>query len=160
MPVEVGWKVPNVKVWTMAGGQVREVWTGELLAGRRAVLFGVPGAFTPTCSDQHLPGFVRRSGEIRAKGIDLVACTAVNDAFVLDAWAKAREAGDILMLADGNGELARALGLETDSRAFGLGMRSRRYAAVVEDGVVRWLGVDPPGSPVAASGAEAVLAAL
>ena len=157
MAIEVGQRIPDVKL-KMADGQ--DVSTTELFRGKKAVLFAVPGAFTPTCSDYHLPGFIDNADAIRSKGVDLIACVAVNDHFVMAAWAKARQTGDkVLMLADGNGDLARALGLEMDSRAFGLGLRSRRYAAVIEDGVVKQLKVDQPGR-LEMSTAEEILKAL
>jgi peroxiredoxin len=146
MAIQVGDRIPDATLRTIAAGREREVATGELFAGKRAVLFAVPGAFTPTCSDYHLPGFVELAGDIKAKGVDLIACVAVNDHFVMDAWGKARNVGDkILMLADGNGDFARALGLEADISRFGLGQRSRRYVALVEDGVVKALQIDQPG---------------
>lgn len=157
MAIEVGQKIPDMKL-KMADGE--DVSTTELFRGKKAVLFAVPGAFTPTCSDYHLPGFIDNADAIKAKGVDLIACVAVNDHFVMAAWAKARQTGDkILMLADGNGDFARALGLEMDSRPFGLGIRSRRYAAVIEDGVVRELKVDQPGR-LEMSTAEEILKAL
>ena len=160
MPIQVGEKIPDVTLLTLdPNGQPRPISTGELFRGRRAVLFGVPGAFTPTCSDYHLPSFVMRKDELLAKGIEVIACTAVNDAFVLGAWSKARGAEGIVMLADGNGELARALGLEADLSRFGLGRRTQRYAAVLEDGVVRSLHVEQPGK-LEVSTADAVLAEL
>lgn len=160
MAIQVGDKIPDVKLWTIAAGAAREVSTGELFRGKRAVLFAVPGAFTPTCSDYHLPGFVELAGEIRSRGIDLIACVAVNDHFVMDAWGKARDVGDkILMLADGNGDFARAMGLDADASRFGLGVRSRRYAALVEDGVVKAINLDQPGR-FELSSAEKILEAL
>lgn len=146
MTIQVGDRLPNATLWTIAAGREREVSTEDLFRGKRAVLFAVPGAFTPTCSDYHLPGFVELADEIRARGVDLIACVAVNDHFVMDAWGKAREVGDkILMLADGNGDFTRAMGMVSDISRFGLGVRSRRYAAVIEDGVVKTLSVDQPG---------------
>jgi peroxiredoxin len=157
MAIEIGQKIPDVKL-KMADGQ--DITTTELFRGKKAVLFAVPGAFTPTCSDYHLPGFVEYAAEIKAKGVDTIACVAVNDHFVLAAWAKARETGDkILMLADGNGDLARAMGLEMDARAFGLGLRSKRYAAIIEDGVIKALNVELPGK-LEISTAEEILKAL
>jgi peroxiredoxin len=157
MAIEVGQKIPDMKL-KMADGE--EVSTTELFRGKKAVLFAVPGAFTPTCSDYHLPGFIDNADAIKAKGVDLLACVAVNDHFVMAAWAKARQTGDkILMLADGNGDLARALGLEMDARPFGLGIRSKRYAAVIEDGVIKELKVDQPGK-LEMSTAEEILKAL
>lgn len=160
MPIQVGDRIPNVTLRTVAAGREREVSTGELFRGKSAVLFAVPGAFTPTCSDYHLPGFVENAGALKAKGIDLIACVAVNDHFVMEAWGKARDVGDkILMLADGNGDLARAMGLESDSRPWGMGFRTRRYAAVLEDGVIKELKVDQPGR-LEVSAAEEILKGL
>jgi peroxiredoxin len=160
MAIQIGDKVPDVILRTVAAGREREVSTGELFRGKRAVLFAVPGAFTPTCSDYHLPGFVELAGEIRSRGVDLIACVAVNDHFVMDAWGKAREVGDrILMLADGNGDFAKAVGMDADISRFGLGVRSRRYAALIEDGVVKALNLDQPGR-FEASSAEKILEIL
>jgi peroxiredoxin len=160
MTIQVGDRIPDVTLRTVAAGREREVSTGELFRGKRAVLFAVPGAFTPTCSDYHLPGFVELADQIRAKGVDLIACVAVNDHFVMDAWAKAREVGDkVLMLADGNADFARAAGMDADVSRFGLGVRSRRYAALIEDGVVKALSLDQPGR-FEVSSAEKVLDAL
>ena len=157
MAIEIGQKIPDVKL-KMADGQ--DITTTELFRGKKVVLFAVPGAFTPTCSDYHLPGFIDHADEIRAKGVNLIACVAVNDHYVMGAWAKAKETGDkILMLADGNGDLARALGLESDSRPWGMGFRSRRYAAILDDGVIRQLKVDQPGR-LEISTAEEVLKGL
>jgi glutaredoxin/glutathione-dependent peroxiredoxin len=158
--LQIGQSLPNVKLRRVGAGGPQEVSLQELFAGKKAVLFAVPGAFTPTCSDVHLPGFLARLDDLKAKGVELVACTAVNDAHVLAAWAKERGVGEhIVMLADGNGDLPRAAGLELDLSAIGFGKRSKRYAAIVENGVVRYLGVEnAPG--VGASGADAVLAAL
>jgi glutaredoxin/glutathione-dependent peroxiredoxin len=157
MAIEIGQKIPDVKLKTADG---QEISTTELFRGKKVVLFAVPGAFTPTCSDYHLPGFVDHAAEIRGKGVDLIACVGVNDHFVMGAWAKAKETGDkILMLADGNGDLARAMGLEADSRPWGMGLRSRRYAAVLEDGVIKDLKLEQPGR-LEVSTAEEVLRGL
>jgi glutaredoxin/glutathione-dependent peroxiredoxin len=158
--LQIGQSLPDVKLRRVGAGGPQEVSTRELFAGKKAVLFAVPGAFTPTCSDVHLPGFLARLDDLKAKGVELIACTAVNDAHVLAAWAKDRGIGErIVLLADGNGELPRAAGLELDLSAIGFGKRSKRYAAIVENGVVRYLGVEnAPG--VTASSADAVLAAL
>jgi peroxiredoxin len=132
----------------------------DLFAGKKVILFALPGAFTPTCSARHLPGFVERAGEIKAKGIDSIICLSVNDAFVMDAWGKNQNVGDnILMVADGNGDFTRALGLEMDGSGFGLGMRSQRYAMIVHDGVVKTLNIEQPRA-FEVSSAEAVLAQL
>ena len=157
MAIEIGQKIPDVKLKTVDG---QDISTTELFRGKKVVLFAVPGAFTPTCSDYHLPGFIDHADEIRAKGVDLIACVGVNDHFVMGSWAKAKETGDkILMLADGNGDFARAMGLEADSRPWGMGFRSRRYAAVLEDGVIQDLKVDQPGR-LEVSAAEEVLKGL
>lgn len=160
MTIEIGDRIPEVTLKTATSDGVRDVSTAELFSGKKVVLFAVPGAFTPTCSDTHLPGFLARADEIKAKGADTIACIAMHDAFVMAAWGRDRGAlEDILMLADGNGELTRALGLDLDLTRFGMGERSSRYAAIVDDGVVRMLGVET-GPGVGVSGAEAVLAAL
>lgn len=160
MPIQIGDRIPDVTLRTVAAGREREISTRELFQGKRAVLFAVPGAFTPTCSDYHLPGFVEHAEEILAKGIDLIACVAVNDHFVMEAWGKAREVGDrILMLADGNGDFARAMDLVLDASRFGLGTRSRRYSVLIEDGVVKELHVDQPGR-FEVSSAETILKSL
>jgi glutaredoxin/glutathione-dependent peroxiredoxin len=160
MPIAAGDQIPEVQLMTMADDRPTPVKSREVLGTGRVVLFGVPGAFTPTCSDHHLPGFVMRADELRAKGIDTIACVSVNDPFVMGAWGKDQRVGDdVVMLADGNGELTRAMGLEMDGSAFGLGTRSQRYAALIEDGVVTKLWVEPkPGLDV--SSAESVLASL
>jgi peroxiredoxin len=155
-----GDKIPEVTLQAAGADGIRQVSTRELFAGKKAVLFGVPGAFTPTCSDHHLPGFLARSDDLRARGVELIACVAVNDAHVMRAWGKASGAGDhLLLLADGNGELARAMGLAVDLSRFGMGGRSRRFAAVLQDGVVTLLNVEP-GPGVTVSAAEAILRAL
>lgn len=158
--IQVGDTLPNVTVKAVRPEGTEDAATHDLFAGKKVVLFAVPGAFTPTCSDDHLPGFLAHHGELIAKGVDLIACTAVNDHFVMRAWAKDRGVGDqLLMLADGNGDLARACDLAIDLSRAGLGTRSKRYAMVLEDGAVRYLGVEPaPG--VTVSGAQAVLEAL
>ncbi|MDA8035407.1 MAG: peroxiredoxin [Actinomycetota bacterium] len=155
----VGDTIPDVGLWTMTADGPKAVTSHEALGTGTVVLFGVPGAFTPTCSDYHLPSFVVRAEDLRAKGVDRIACIAVNDAFVMGAWAQAEHADDLVMLADGNGEFARAAGLEMDGSGFGLGQRIRRFAAVLEDGVVRHVAVESgPGLEV--SSADAVLAVL
>jgi peroxiredoxin len=160
MPISVGDKIPDVEVRTMVDGQPQTVNTGEALGHGKVVLFAVPGAFTPGCSRIHLPGYVQGADELRAKGIDRIACVAVNDAWVMEAWGQSQGVDDsILLLADGGGEFAKAMGLELDASAFGLGTRSKRYAAVIEDGVVTHLDVDEDGG-VAASSCEAVAARL
>src|SRR5262245_21999739 len=160
MPISVGDKVPDVEVRTMVDGQPQSVRTGEALGHGKVVLFAVPGAFTPGCSRIHLPGYVQGADDLRAKGVDRIACVAVNDAWVMEAWGQSQGVDDgILMLADGGGDFAKAMGLELDASAFGLGIRSKRYAAVIEDGVVTRLDVDEDGG-VAASSCEAISAQL
>jgi glutaredoxin/glutathione-dependent peroxiredoxin len=160
MPISVGDKIPDVEVRTMVDGQPQTVRTGDALGHGKVVLFAVPGAFTPGCSMIHLPGYVQGADELRAKGIDRIACVAVNDAWVMEAWGRSHGVDDrILMLADGGGDFAKAMGLELDASAFGLGTRSKRYAAVIEDGVVTHIDVDEDGG-VAVSSCEAVTARL
>ena len=157
MAIQVGEKIPDVTLKTTG---MQDVTTQELFAGKRVVLFAVPGAFTPTCSQKHLPGFVEKADEIKAKGVDSIICTSVNDAFVMDAWAKDRSAADkVTLIADGNGDLAKALGLDFDGSGIGFGIRSQRYALVVNDGVVETVAVEKPMA-FEVSSAEAILAAL
>jgi peroxiredoxin len=160
MAIAVGDRVPDVKVFTFGPKGPEATTSEEVLTHGTVVLFGVPGAFTPTCSDHHLPGFVMRAEELRGKGADKVVCVAVNDPFVMGAWGQDQNVGEaVVMLADGNGELTEAMGLTMDGSGFGLGSRSQRYAAILRDGVVSWLAVEPgPGLKV--SSAEEVLAAL
>jgi peroxiredoxin len=160
MTISVGDKIPAATLKTMVDGKMKDITTAEIFGGKRVVLFAVPGAFTPTCSMQHLPGFIEKAKEIRARGVDTIACVSVNDAFVMDAWGKAKGAGnDVLMLADGNGALAKALGLDFDGSGIGFGLRSQRYALIAKDGVVTGLFVEKP-MKFEVSSAEAVLAAL
>jgi glutaredoxin/glutathione-dependent peroxiredoxin len=160
MTVAVGDKIPDVELRTMGPEGPTAVRTGEVLGTGKVVLFGVPGAFTPGCSKVHLPGFVDHADELLGKGVSRIACVAVNDAWVMDAWARSQNAQDkILMLADGNGEFTRAMGLEFDATGIGLGTRSQRYAAVIEDGIISRLDVEKvPGVDV--SSCEAVLSHL
>jgi peroxiredoxin len=144
--IEVGNRVPEGTFKVMTGSGPAPLTTGELFAGKKVVFFSVPGAFTPTCSNKHLPGYVRNAEGIKAKGIDTIACMAVNDVFVMDAWGKAQGAdGKVLMLADGNAEFTKALGLELDASKSGMGIRSKRFSMVVDDGVVKELHVEAPG---------------
>ncbi|HVB01787.1 MAG TPA: peroxiredoxin [Acidimicrobiales bacterium] len=160
MAITVGDRIPEVSLRKMGAEGPTTVNSAEVLGTGKVVLFAVPGAFTPTCSDYHLPGFVIRADEFSAKGVDTVACIAVNDAFVMGAWGESQNVGDsVLLLADGNAEFAKAVGLELDGTGFGMGVRSQRYAMVLEDGVVTYLGVEP-GPGLSVSGADAVLAAL
>jgi len=158
MSIKPGDTIPSATLNTLKDG-VQAVTTDELFKGRKVVLFSVPGAFTPTCSAKHLPGYVEKMDAFRAKGID-VACMAVNDAFVMDAWAKQQNVPEgLTMLADGNGAFADALGLKFDASAFGMGDRSKRFALYAEDGVVKVLQVEAPGE-FKVSSAEAMLAAI
>jgi glutaredoxin/glutathione-dependent peroxiredoxin len=145
MSISVGDKIPDVKLVKATPDGPQPVQSADYFAGRRVALFSVPGAFTPTCSAKHLPGFVEKADELAAKGIDEIACTAVNDAFVLGAWNKAGGSEAITMLADGNGEFAQALGLEMDGTAFGMGKRGQRFSLVVNNGVVEQVNVEAPG---------------
>ena len=158
MSISIGDRIPDVKVATPGEeGMPSPTQTGELLGRGHAVLFAVPGAFTPGCSNYHLPGFVTLADQIKEKGIDTIACISVNDAFVMHAWGQDQRVGDsVLMIADGNGDFAKAAGLDLDGTAMGLGLRSRRYAAVLRDGVVEQLFVES-GPGVDVSGADNVL---
>ena len=160
MTISTGDKIPSATLTRMSADGPQPVSTGDFFAGRKVVLFAVPGAFTPTCSARHLPGFTASADAFRAKGVDAVACLATNDVFVMDAWGKDQGAeGKVEMLADGSGEFTKAMGLEFDLSARGLGVRSQRYALVAEDGVVTALNVDEGGG-LDKSSAESVLAAL
>ena len=147
MAIKVGDKIPSVMLKTMTKDGMKDVKTDELFAGKKVALFAVPGAFTPTCSAKHLPGFVDKASQIKAKGVDSIVCTAVNDAFVMDAWGKAQNVGDkVMMVADGSADFAKALGLEFDLGPRGLGMRSQRYSMIVENGVVKKLNLENAGA--------------
>ena len=160
MTVKVGDKLPSVTLKTMTPEGPKDVKTDELFAGKKAVLFAVPGAFTPGCSLKHVPGYVQNYDAIKAKGVDLVACVSVNDAFVMGAWGKDQKSdGKVLMLADGNGEFTKAVGLPMDGSGFGLGLRSQRYAMVLNNGVVTAIQVEP-GPGVDVSSAETILGLL
>ena len=160
MAIKEGDRIPQAKLRHMTPEGPKEISTDELFKGKRVVLFAVPGAFTPTCSAQHLPGFVEKADQIKAKGVDEIACVAVNDPFVMGAWGKAQNcAGKVEMLSDGNGDFTKALGLEMDARGAGLGMRSQRYSMLVEDGVVKKLNVEQPRA-FEVSSAERMLSQL
>ena len=162
MTIAVGDRIPEVEIWQVTDGSpgFAPVSTADVLGKGKVVLFGVPGAFTPTCSDHHLPGFVLRADDIRDKGVDTIACVSVNDPFVMAAWAKNQKVADsVVMLADGNGELTKAVGLEMNGNVVGLGTRSQRYAAIIEDGVVTSLFVEPERG-LTVSSAESILGAL
>jgi peroxiredoxin len=157
MAIAVGSTVPDVTVQVLQDGAPTPVQTGDVLGKGKVVLFAVPGAFTPGCSKLHLPGFVQRGDELRAKGVDAIACVSVNDAWVMDAWAESQGVGDgIVMLADGNGDFTRAMDLVLDGSGFGLGIRSSRYAAVIENGVITALEIES-GPGVDVSGCENIL---
>ena len=160
MTISAGEKMPSGTFGIMTESGPGSLSSDELFAGKKVVLVSVPGAFTPTCSLNHLPGFIDQAEQLAAKGVDTVACMAVNDVFVMDAWGKDRGVGEkVVMLADGNGEYSRALGLELDASGFGMGMRGQRFAIVVDDGVATHVAIEDPGS-FEVSKAEAILAAL
>jgi glutaredoxin/glutathione-dependent peroxiredoxin len=160
MTIKVGDKVPSVKLKQMTPDGMKDVQTEDFFKGKKVVLFALPGAFTPTCSAKHLPGFVEKVAELKAKGVDTIACLSVNDAFVMNAWGKDQKAdGKVQMLADGNADFTKAVGLELDARANGLGIRSQRYAMVVDNGVVKTLNVEKPGS-FEVSSAESIIKSL
>lgn len=146
MTISIGDKLPDVTVMVAGANGPEKAQTGALFAGKKAALFSVPGAFTPTCSARHLPGFVEKADELKSKGIDEIFCLAVNDAFVMGAWAKSANAdGKITFIADGNGDFTKALGLTMDGSGFGMGQRGQRFSMIVEDGVVKTLNIEEPG---------------
>jgi glutaredoxin/glutathione-dependent peroxiredoxin len=145
MTIQVGDRVPSTTFAKSTENGPEQVSSDDFFAGRKVALFSVPGAYTPTCSARHLPGYVEKAAELKAKGVDEIACTAVNDAFVMGAWGKSANADGITMLADGNGEFAKAVGLEMDGSKFGLGQRGQRFSMLVNDGVVEKLHVEAPG---------------
>lgn len=155
MTIQVNDRIPDCTLKVMGEKGPRDVTTAELFKNRKVVLFAVPGAFTPGCSLTHLPGFVVKADEIKAKGVDSIICMAVNDAFVMDAWGKSQNAEQLTMLADGNADLTKAMGLEMDGSGFGMGIRCKRMAMIVDDGVVQHLAIEPPGGIVVSS-AEAI----
>ncbi len=159
MAIQEGDKLPAATLHTMQEGRPTPVTTDDLFAGKKVVLFAVPGAFTPTCSQAHLPGYVVNADAIKAKGVDDIICLSVNDAFVMGAWGDSANAEALQMVGDGNGEFTKALGLEMDGSGFGLGTRSQRYAMIVDDGTVNKLAVEEAGQ-LDVSAAEAILAAL
>ena len=158
MSIQVGDSIPAFTVKVMGSEGPQDVSSSELLDGKKVVMLAVPSAFTPGCSVTHLPGFVVNADKIKAKGVDSIICTSVNDVFVMDAWGKAQNAEEIIMAADGNGDLAKALDLELDASGFGMGTRSKRYAMIIENGKVSYLGVDAKG--IKLSAADAVMAEL
>jgi peroxiredoxin len=146
MTIKVGDRLPEATFRVMKDGKPADLTLSELTRGKKVALFAVPGAFTPTCSAKHLPSYKERAAELRRKGVDAIACVAVNDVFVMNAWGKDQQVGDdIVMLSDGNGAFAKAIGLEMDGSGFGMGLRSKRYSMIVEDGVVKQLNVEAPG---------------
>ena len=145
MTIQVGERLPDVPLTIATAEGPKPTTSGEYFRGRRVALFAVPGAFTPTCSARHLPSYVEKAAELKAKGVDEIVATAVNDAFVLGAWNKASGSSDITMLADGNGEFAEALGLTMDGSGYGMGKRGQRYSMIVNDGVVEEINVEAPG---------------
>lgn len=159
MTISKGDTLPDVKMAKATDDGPEAVQSSEFFAGRKVALFAVPGAFTPTCSAKHLPGYVDKSAELKAKGVDEIVCTSVNDPFVMGAWNKADGGEDITMLADGNGDFAEAIGLTMDGSGFGLGQRSQRYSMIVDDGKVVELNVEEPGD-FSVSSAEHLLGQL
>ncbi|MDB2449711.1 peroxiredoxin [Pseudomonadales bacterium] len=159
MTIQVGDKIPQATMKVMGEKGPQDMTTDDLFAGKKVVLFALPGAFTPTCSAAHLPGYVANADKFKAKGVDSVVCLSVNDAFVMSAWGADKNAEELIMLADGNGDFTSAVGLEMDGSAFGLGKRSQRYAMIAEDGVVTALNVEAPGA-FEVSAADAILALL
>jgi glutaredoxin/glutathione-dependent peroxiredoxin len=160
MAIKVGEKIPSAKLQHKTKDGIQTISSDDLFKGKKVVLFALPGAFTPTCSAKHLPGFVNNHQDFKKKGVDTVACLSVNDAFVMDAWGKDQHVEDkVMMLADGNGDFTKAVGLTMDATGYGMGLRSQRYAMVVEDGVIKKLNVEAPGA-FEVSSAEAILKAL
>jgi peroxiredoxin len=157
MTIKVGDHIPTATLHRMTEEGPKPVKTDDIFHGKKVVLFAVPGAFTPGCSNTHMPGFVVHADDIKAKGVDTIACVAVNDAFVMDAWGKNQNADNLLMLADGNAEFTKALGLELDASGFGLGTRSKRYSMIVDHGKVTALNVEPDGAGIEVSTAEKIL---
>ena len=161
MTIQVGDRLPEVNLKRLTADGIKDVSVSSLTSGKKVVLFAVPGAFTPTCSERHLPGFVEQAAALKAKGIDTIVCISVNDPFVMSAWEKARGVdGKVEMLSDGNGEFARAVGLDFDGSGFGLGRRSRRYAMVIDNGRLKTLLVEDVPSQAEKSSANAILATL
>ena len=159
MTITAGDKIPTCTLKTMGEKGPTDISTDDIFAGKKVLMFAVPGAFTPGCSVTHLPGYVVNADNIKAKGVDTIACMSVNDAFVMGAWGQAQNAEELLMLADGNGDFTAALGLELDGRGFGLGTRSQRFAMIVENGTITHLNVEP-GAGVDVSSAETMMALL
>jgi peroxiredoxin len=147
MTVQAGDRVPAVKLKSMTKDGIKDFTTDDLFKGKKVAIFGLPGAFTPTCSAKHLPGFVNHYDALKAKGVDTVACVSVNDAFVMDAWGKAQNVGDkVMMLADGNADFAKAMGIEMDGTGFGMGLRMKRFSMYVVDGTIKSFNLEKPGA--------------
>ena len=160
MTIKVGDRIPKGQFTVMGANGPEPLSSDKVFSGKKVVLFSVPGAFTPTCSAKHLPGYLENAGALKGKGVDTIACLAVNDVFVMSAWGKAGAVGDkVLMLADGNGDYTRALGLELDATGFGMGKRGKRFSMIVDDGVVTHLNIEPPGQ-FGVSSADATLTQL
>ena len=161
MAIQVGDKVPSATLKYLSPEGPKDITTDELFRGKKVALFAVPGAFTPTCSQRHLPGYVDKASDLKSKGVDTIACVAVNDAFVLDAWGKSGNPdGKITLLSDGNATFTKAVGLDFDGSGFGLGTRSKRYSMLVEDGVVKALHLEESPGVMEVSGADRILAEL
>ena len=147
MTINVGDRIPSIKLRRMTKDGPKEVTTDELFKGKKVALFALPGAFTPTCSAKHLPGYVHNADQLKGKGLSSIVCLSVNDAFVMDAWGKSQNVGDkVEMVADGNADFTKAIGLEMDGSGYGMGTRSKRYSMLVDDGVVKQLNVEKPGA--------------
>ena len=159
MTVTVGDMIPDAKMTLMGAKGPQDITTSEIFSGKKVVLFVVPGAYTPTCSNAHLPGFVAQADKIKAAGVDEIVCLSVNDSFVMDAWGKSQNAEDLMMVADGNGDFTKAMGLELDGSGFGMGTRSVRYSLIAEDGKITTLNLEQGGA-FEVSSAEAILTAL
>ncbi|MCZ6504216.1 MAG: peroxiredoxin [Gammaproteobacteria bacterium] len=159
MAIQVGDNIPDATMKVLGDKGPEDITTGDIFAGKKVVLFAVPGAYTPTCSAAHLPSYVVNADKIKAKGVDSIVCVAVNDVFVMDAWGKDKNAEELLMVGDGNGEFTKAMGLELDGSGFGLGTRSIRYSLIAEDGKITTLNLEQGGA-YEVSSAEAILDAL
>ena len=159
MTIKIGDTLPSISLQHKIDDQVETLSSDDLFSGKKVVVFALPGAFTPTCSASHLPGYVVHSDQLFDKGVDRIVCLSVNDAFVMGAWGQNQNAEEILMLADGNGDFTSAIGLELDASGFGMGKRAQRFGMIVEDGTVTYLGVEAPGE-IKASSAETMLEQL
>ncbi len=161
MTIKVGDKLPSATLAYMGPNGPAQITTEELTKGKKVVIFGLPGAFTPTCSAKHVPGYVQNADALKKKGVSTIACVSVNDPFVMGAWGKDQGSGDkVMMLADGSAVFAKAIGMELDLTVRGLGVRSKRYAMILDNGMVKWLAIEPNPGELAVSGADAVLAQL